>query len=237
MRRPASGWSATNRRKYAVRAGSECVLREPLPSSSGLSFSLHADHQTSIDRRDEPLETHTRGRRGGRESRHRSRAAGSEGAQERALGSRLLHGPRGSSSSTSRARMASSSTRHWIASAPWPGAGSVSGASHSVTSCSRPSRRMPAAAASTAPSNSPAATFLIRVSTFPRIERISRSPRSARTWAARRRLLVPTTAPARRSRNEHLPSRATRQSRTSSRRVTAPTTTPAASSVGKSLSE
>ena len=122
------------------------------------------------------------------------------------------------------------------ASAPWPGAGSiVSGESHSVTSCSRPSRRMPAAASS-APSYSPAATFPIRVSTFPRIERISRSGRSALSWAARRRLLVPTTAPFARWASDWR-SRATRQSRTSSRRVTAPTTTPSASSVGRSFSE
>ena len=115
MRRPASGWSATNRRKYAVCAGSECVLREPLAELVGLSFPCTRTIRTSIDRCDEPLETYTRGRRGSREPRP-SRAAGSEGAQ--ATRSAVVSArAAGSSSATSRARMASSSTRHWIASA------------------------------------------------------------------------------------------------------------------------
>ena len=121
MRRPASGWSATNRRKYAVCAGSECVLREPLAELVGLSFSLR-DHQTSIDRCDEPLETHTRGRRR-LASRHRSRAAGSEGAQERARPS-SPHGPRVVELDEPRANGVVVDTA-LDRERSWPGAGSI----------------------------------------------------------------------------------------------------------------
>ena len=72
------------------------------------------------------------------------------------------------------------------------------------------------AAASTVASYSPSETLRIRVSTFPRIERISRSGRNAASCADRLRLLVPTTAPAGNSASEPAV-RATRQSRTSSR--------------------
>ncbi len=78
-------------------------------------------------------------------------------------------------------------------------------------------------------------TLRTRVSTFPRIDRISRSGRSARSCAAAAQAARPDDRTASRSSASEPPSRATRQSRTSSLAVTAPTTTPAASSVGQIL--
>ena len=194
MRRPASGWSATNRRKYAVCAGSECVLREPLAELVGLSFSLHANHQTSIDRCDEPLETHTRGRRGSPASRDRAAqpAQGRAGTRSAVVSARAA----GSSSATSRARMASSSTRHWIASAPWPGAGSVSGASH-------PSPRAPGRADECPRRRAQPHRTRPRRPSDPRVDVSpgssgSRDHREVPSWAARG-TARPTTAPSGRS--------------------------------------
>ena len=103
----------------------------------------------------------------------------------------------GSSSAARSASSASSSARHWIASAPCPGAGSIVSAREPLGHDAlepEPSRRRPLRARPRRTRRR--ATLRMRVSTFPRIERTSRSGRSARSCAARRRLLVPTTAPA-----------------------------------------
>ena len=167
------------------------------PSSSALSVAVYAHHLRSIDGlRRAPGDEREGSSSLRRERGNGSRATATERAQELPLGGRL-RACAGSSSGARSSSSASSPERHWTARAPWPGAGSiVSAESHSVTSLSRPIRRTPAAA-STAASNSPSATLRTRVSTFPRIERTSRSPRSARSWAARRRLLVPTREPGR----------------------------------------
>ena len=127
--------------------------------------------------------------------------------------------------------MASSSTRHWIAARPGP-ARAASSRARATPSPRAPGRADECPPPSTAPSNSPArpSRSACRRSPgssgsrdHPKCSHLGGAPQAAR----------PDGAP-RRSRSE-LPSRATRQSRTSSRRVTAPTTTPAASSVGKSF--
>ncbi len=96
---------------------------------------------------------------------------------------------------SSRARV-SSPLRVSSASSPWPGAGTnVSGSSAAPASPSRPRRRSPASA-SRAASHSPSASLRSRVSTLPRSGTTSTSARSARSCERRRRLEVPTRAPA-----------------------------------------
>ena len=170
--------------RSAPAASASCA--SPSPSSSGSPSPLHANHQTSIDRCDEPLETHTRGRRGGRESRDRA-AQPAPRARRNALGRRLRPG-RGSSSSTSRARMASSSTRHWIASAPGPERAASSGREplrHLVLQAEPTNARRGEQPHRTAHGDLP----------DPRVDVAAdradlEITRSARTWAARRRLLA-----------------------------------------------
>src|SRR6478736_8004133 len=142
----------------------------------------------------------------------------------------------GSSSTDTAATTSSRSDRHSTARAPCPGAGSTwMGSITSVASSRRPRRARPARASTTA-SSAPVETNPIRVSTFPRIGRISMpSPRAA-SWAVRRGEPVPTTEPAGSSPSVRR-SRATSTSRLSSRTGTAATTSPGSGVVGRSLSE
>ncbi len=134
------------------------------------------------------------------------------------------------------ARVAFSSVRHCTAMAPCPGAGRISSSSsHWQIRPASPSRTTPAPARTVA-SYSPDSTFLILVSTFPLMGRITRSGRRASSWACLRVLLDPITAPPR-SVERLRPSREMRTSRASSRPRTAPTHSPSGSSTGRSLSE
>src|SRR3990170_4125710 len=74
----------------------------------------------------------------------------------------------------------------------------------------------------------------MRLSTLPRISATRRSGRAARSWAARRGLPVPTTAPAG-SAPRVKPSRETRTSRTSARSLTAATVSPSVEPEGMSF--
>ena len=137
--------------------------------------------------------------------------------EKHTLGRRLRARTAGRRSPRGARESRSSSSRHWTASAPWPGAGSiVSGSSHSAHRVLEPERRTPAAAGARA-SNSPSRTLRIRVSTLPRIERDSRSGPERRGAVPRgagcsSRRLRPSGGRRGRGRRE-----TTRQSRTSSR--------------------
>ena len=141
-----------------------------------------------------------------------------------------------SSRAATRDAVPASSARTSTASAPWPGAGSIwIGSISSVTSSTRPSRRSPAAARTTA-SSRPSATVRSRVSTLPR-RSVTTSPRPRASSCARRRGdPVPTVAPAGSSPRVR-PSRATSASRASSRVGTAATVVAGFAVVGRSLSE
>src|SRR5438034_6068531 len=131
-------------------------------------------------------------------------------------------------------KVAASSVLTWTARAPWPGAGSI--CSKSKICAARfvqPSRASPAAARTTA-SYSPLSTFRMRVSTFPRISAMRRSPRSTASCAARRGLPVPTMAAAGSAAIWAL-WRLTRASRASSRASTAAIARPEVSSTGRSF--
>ena len=220
MRRPQSGWSATDRRQYAVRArGKRVVARVARPSSCGSPSPSNAHHLTSIDRCDEALETHPRGRRRRyRERRDRApRSRRRAPAQERPLGRRR----RRVQPDRRARREARASRRRRRGTGPRAPPGRAPEASsrldsHSVTACSSPSRRTPAAA-STAASNSPSLTLRIRVSTFPRIERISRSRSERRELRRAAQAARPDDGARRRAPRASAAPGATRQSRTSSR--------------------
>ena len=165
----------------------------------------------------------------------------------------------GSSSSAAAARASSvqsSPARASTARAPWAGAGSIVSRSRtSLAQCSRPRRRSPDRARTTA-SRSPAASARLgatgssvptpttssprtrarRVGTLPRRSTTSRSGRAASSWAARRGEPVPTRAPSGRSARVR-PSRAHRASRGSSRAGTQMTSSPSTGCVGRSLKE
>ena len=102
-----------------------------------------------------------------------------------------------------------------------------------IQSGASPSRWSPAAA-STSASHSPSRSLRNRVSTLPRTGSTSRSVRSARTWALRRRLLVPTRAPVGRAASDAAPQI---PSRGSSRAGIAISSRPGGSSVGTSFAE
>ena len=196
MRRPTSGWSATDRRQYAVRADGKCLFGESLAELLRLSLPGNAHHVSSIDRRDETLETHPRGRRRHRERRHRRRAAGAERVEERPLGRRLRACGRVVEAREERAHRRR--RRHGTGPRARPGRAPAASSRPRAT----PSRRPRARAAGRPPRRArprrtrPSATLRTRVSTFPRIERTSRSGRSAaQLCRSPRRLLVPTTAP------------------------------------------
>ena len=127
----------------------------------------------------------------------------------------------GSSSAAAR----SSPARPWIARHPCPGAGTNSSWSSRRWPSSRPSRRSPAAA-STSASTSPAASLRRRVSTLPRSSTTSRPGSWASSWARRRSDDVPTRRPS-----------PTITSAASSRGGTATIAVPPASSPGTSLAE
>ncbi len=92
-----------------------------------------------------------------------------------------------------------SPSRHSTASAPGPGAGSISSSSNTcVTALTQPSLVRPAWP-STTPSSSPSPTLPSRVSALPRIGTQRRSPRRRSSCAARRGEPVPILAPAGRS--------------------------------------
>src|SRR3990170_883299 len=74
----------------------------------------------------------------------------------------------------------------------------------------------------------------MRLSTLPRISATRRSGRAARSWAARRGLPLPTTAPAGSAASVE-PSRETRASRTSARSLTAATASPSVEPEGISF--
>ena len=130
--------------------------------------------------------------------------------------------------------IAGSAVRVSMPRAPWPPAGMTRAGSNSSLICPARPRRLRPAAASTAASTSPAITLSTRVGTLPRSGTKTRSPRSAASWQIRRRLEVPTRAPAGRSANE-IPPRETSASRTSSRSDTAAIVRPGARSAGTSF--
>ena len=148
----------------------------------------------------------------------------------------------GSLSGTRSSRSAASASRHSIASAPWPTAGSISsGIRISLASSALPRRSRPHSA-STSASTSPEASLSSRVPTLPRIGAIAKSPRYRSNWARRRNDAVPIRAPRGRSARplpprETSPLRETRTSRGSSRASTQPIARPAGSTVSMSLSE
>ena len=103
----------------------------------------------------------------------------------------------------------------------------------SVTASSRPSLARPAAANTTA-STWPSASLRSRVSTLPRMSQTSRSGLAPSTWALRRRLLVPTLAPAGSSANR-IPDLDTSASRGSSLGGTPAMQRPDGIAVGRSF--
>ena len=190
-------------------------LRELLAELLRLSLPVDAHHPTSIDGRDEPLETNTRGRRRLCERGDRRGAAGSETRRNArsAVVSARAAGRRASASSAKRIVVGAALDReaplagrrqHRLGREPL-GDDVLRGPAGDA----RPPRGRAA-------SNSPSRTFRMRVSTLPRMDRTSRFGPEPASWAERRRLLVPTTAPSR-DRRASRASRATRQSRTSSR--------------------
>ena len=139
------------------------------------------------------------------------------------------------SSGATASRTAASPSRHSSAIAPCPGAGTnCRGSRASVTSAARPSRVRPAIASRIA-SKRPSRSRLMRVSTFPRRSMRTTSARAARTSAWRRRLVVPTLAPAGSSASRGPEER--RASRGSARSRIAHSERPPGSTVGTSLSE
>src|SRR5437899_1100737 len=105
--------------------------------------------------------------------------------------------------------------------------GSRSSMSADAVSCTAPSR----------PSR-PSCTFCTRVDTLPRSGTTARSGRRCRICATRRRLDVPTVAPAARPATDVIPlSRVTRASAAFPRSGTTPSASPSANSVGRSLRE
>jgi hypothetical protein len=145
------------------------------------------------------------------------------------------------SSDASSARIVAFALRTCTAIAPCPAAGSHSGAFRYAPTRSARSRRCSPAAARIAASTSPSSTLRSRVGTLPRSSRTSRSGRAASSCARRRRLDVPTRAPAGSSAIDAArpasdgPS--TSASRGSSRSSCATTSSPGGDSVGRSLSE
>ena len=124
------------------------------------------------------------------------------------------------------------------ASAPWAGAGSMTSTGRSsLITASRPTRRSPEAASTTAwrSASGPSARFR-RVSTLPRIPTTSRSGRARSSCAPRRGEPVPTRAPAG-SCARVMPSRAHSASRGSSRSGEQASVISSSGAVGRSFQE
>ena len=125
-----------------------------------------------------------------------------------------------------------SSARVWSASAPCPGAGTITSEPSGAEWGGVTPRRMSPASASTAASTVPSPTFRRRVSTLPR-RSSTVTPGNARSSCARRRMLdVPITAPG-----GSEASCRTSTSAGSTRGGTAAMTTPSSSSAGRSFAE
>ena len=129
-----------------------------------------------------------------------------------------------------------SSLRAVIAIAPWHAAGGVScGSTRLAARLSKPIRFKPASAKKVA-SASPASSFASLVSTFPRKTDTRRSRRANSTCAWRRRLAVPTFAPAGNAASV-CAFKLTNASRGSSRSGTHASTMPSGKRVGRSFKE
>ena len=143
------------------------------------------------------------------------------------------------------ARPAGRPARVSMASAPWPGAGSMTSGGR-ARARSRPSRssssRSTPAAASRIASYWPSRSLRTRVGTLPRRAVSRTSGRSASAWAARRSDEVPTTAPAGRPSGIGVVGRQRARPREQQvgrgpRSGIAASSRPSGSSVGRSLSE
>ena len=127
-------------------------------------------------------------------------------------------------------------SRTSIPKAPCPGAGRLISGSMKCRMRSESPNRFKPAPAITSASNSPRSSFAKRVPTLPRIEATLRCGNFARSISSRRRLDVPTTAPAG-SAFKLSYCGDTKASRGSSRTATAASTKPPGNSIGTSFKE
>ena len=128
------------------------------------------------------------------------------------------------------------SARTSMPKAPWPGAGRLVSTGKSSRIRSSSFKRLRPAPAITSASNSPLSSLDRRVPTLPRIGRTVRCGNSERSISSRRKLAVPTRAPAGiSSRRSYLG--LTNASRGSSRELTAASVKPSGNTMGTSLSE
>ena len=184
-----------------------------------------------------PRDTLSLGLRGhdNRVRAHGCRTPTAKRAQEGALRRRRRPRP-GSSIAAAVHGFASSSARHWTQALPVPAPGASSRAratrsprprAPAARSRRRENRRVVLAVANLPNPRIDVAADRAQIEIRPQRTELRYAAEAARARRPRRREALPSSSP----------SRATRQSRASSRRQTAPTMTPAVSSVGRSLSE